>query len=251
MPNYKVELHIFTNSTQHAPGTELVERTYSSFVNAFGTPMKTKVWHDPKPNKRASTEYHQNLEKLFPEVHLSTSLSDGYTRALKEAETEFLFMLEHDWEFVSELINHDIARICTTMKKAGILHFRFNKMSNATGVDDRWLTEQRSGDLAYCVTPYLSNNPHVIQREKYIEEALPHLFVSKHGRKYGIEEALIKAVHLHGAIYGPEGHPPTVKHLDGSGSPKTSRVFSRIRSASNIAPWRAHKFLRSLGLNLE
>ena len=246
MPSHKVELHIFTNSTRHAPKTDLIDATYASFVETFGAPTMTTVWHDPKPNKRASNEYHKNLKKNFPEVYITSSLSDGYTRALTESKADYLFMLEHDWVFDTALIDHGLKHICDAMKTEGLVHFRFNRTRNSEGLGDQWLIEKTVNGLAYCLTPYLSNNPHIIQREKYADEILPHIMVSKHGKKYGIEEEVSKVEHLHGAVYGPKDYPPTIGHLDGSGVTGVYSILSKLKTGAHLFQWAALKKLKSI-----
>ena len=217
MASRDIELHIFTNATRFAPDTATIESTYNSFLTTFGPVEKTCIWYDPKPNKKAGHEYRQNLEEFFGAVNTTASLVDGYARALKESDARFLFMLEHDWNFLEERIAHSLEEICHAMEREGLLHLRFNRLDNVSKEGDVGLVEAKSKQLAYCVTPQLSNNPHIIQRERYIEDAFPYLKVSKSTGSKGIEEQLTLVQSLTGAIYGPMGHPPTIVHLDGAG----------------------------------
>ena len=223
-----IELHIFTNATRFAPDTATIESTYSSFLKTFGPVEKTSVWYDPKPNIKAGNEYRQNLEKLFGTVFTTTSLVDGYARALKESDARFLFMLEHDWNFLGERITHSLGEICHAMEREGLLHLRFNRLDNVSKEGDVGLVEAKSKQLTYCVTPQLSNNPHVIQRERYLEDAFQYLKISKRSGSKGIEEQLTLVQNLKGAIYGPKGHPPTIVHLDGAG--REGGVIEKIRT---------------------
>ena len=228
MASRDIELHIFTNATRSAPVTATIESTYSSFLETFGPVEKTSVWYDPKPNKKAGHEYKRNLEKLFGTVTTTASLVDGYARALKESDARFLFMLEHDWNFLGERITHSLEDICHAMEREGLLHLRFNRLDNDSKEGDAGLVEAQSKQLAYCVTPQLSNNPHIIQREIYLEDAFQYLKISKRSGSKGIEEQLTPVQSLTGAIYGPMGHPPTIVHLDGAG--REGRFIEKIRT---------------------
>ena len=139
-------------------------------------------------------------------------------------------MLEHDWEFLGENIEHGLDGICNTMQKDGLLHLRFNKTENKPVAWDADLIEVNHGIMPYCVTPCLSNNPHIIQREPYLEKAINHIRVSSGGRSGGIEDRLLKAKNLYGAIYGPLGHPATVAHLDGRANEARMGPLTALRN---------------------
>lgn len=239
-----IELHIFTNATRFAPDTATIESTYNSFHTTFGPVGTTCVWYDPNPNKNAAREYKQNLDKMFGCVMTTSSLVDGYSRALKESDADFLFMLEHDWNFIPGRISHSLEEICRVMARDELLHLRFNRFENRSHEGDVGLVEGNSERIPYCVTPQLSNNPHIIQRQKYIGEALAHLDVSKGVRSKGIEEKLFYVENLFGAIYGPWGHPPTVNHLDGAG--RGSGTLAKIRNDLGAAKGELFKWMHKL-----
>lgn len=206
-----IELHLFTNATVSAPSTKMIESTYSSFCNCFNFNTTPIVWYDPKPNTKSSDDYSRNLKKIFSMVNVTSSLSDGYIQAVKSSTADFLFMLEHDWKFLST-IEHSLQDICNLMTSDRLVHFRFNKRSNRPVRLDKRLQEVSSG-IQYCITPFLSNNPHIIQREIYLEKALP--YVKKEAGSKGIEQRLKRVKSLKGAIYGPLNYPQTVQHCDG------------------------------------
>jgi len=74
-----------------------------------------------------------------------------------------------------------------------------------------WLEEQGSR-FAFCRTPCVSNNPHVIHCRRYLDTAMPYVRHSPGPR--GIEEHLLNRG-VAAAIYGRMGLAPTVRHLDG------------------------------------
>ena len=210
----KISLNIFTNSTLSAPRTDIIERTYKSFIDTFGDNYPVTVYCDPHPNYKQGKYYLEALEKLFPVVHKTDSLSDGYIKAVRNTDAEFCVMLEHDWQFNKPLIKHSLEEICKTMASHGLYHIRFNKRSNVISGWDIGLTEKHVPlrDFTWCETSVLSNNPHIIQVKPYREKCLPLLQV-KPGSK-GIEENLTHCG-LTGAIYGPREYPATCRHMDG------------------------------------
>jgi hypothetical protein len=105
-----LELHVFTNSTINAPDTKIISQTYQSFQNIFGKNILPTVWCDPNPNISQAHQYILNLREIFPTVRLSQSLSDGYIKAINKSRAEYLFMLEHDWEFLPS-ITHTLEEV--------------------------------------------------------------------------------------------------------------------------------------------
>ena len=201
-------VNIFTNSTKFSPSTRFIEQTYASFVETFGEYPVT-VWCDPHPNIAESSKYIKNLKSLFKDVRITESLSDEYIKAVKSSTCEHMFMLEHDWVFVQPL--DSIEEITKMMDKHGITHLRFNKRRNEAVGCDKTLTEVNG---KFCWTPGVSNNPHIIHRERWIDEALPHVKVVS-GR--GGLEGDLQSKGIHAAIYGPMFFEKTIHHLDGSG----------------------------------
>jgi len=215
-----IELHLFTNSTIYAPNTDIIESTYESFKDVFdnkGT-IATYVWCDPRPYVDASKKYINNLMSIFGSdgVSKTRSLSDGYIRSIRESRADLMIMLEHDWEFQKERIEHTLDDIADEFDhNKGLMHFRFNRRRNLVKGSDEWISETQGRHMKYCVTPSLSNNPHIIHRRRYKKSALPCLKVSKGSQ--GIESTLSRNDDLTGVLYGPMNHPNTVRHTNGRG----------------------------------
>ena len=207
-----IELHLFTNSTVNSPSTTHIEETYQSFLDTFKANMKITVWCDPNPNTNFSKEYSEKLSKLFPKVVPTVSLSDGYTKAVRSSDCDFLFMLEHDWIFLPTITN-TLEEILDQMQDDKIMHLRFNKRQTVVKLSDKFLTEKKGKSFSYCVTPSVSNNPHIIARKLYSKKALKYL-QSTNGSK-GIEEVLSSQKEILGAIYGPLDYPKTCEHING------------------------------------
>lgn len=206
-----IQLHLFTNATASAPDTRLIQRTYGSFCETFGKDVAVTVWCDSHPCLDQAPAYLENLRNLFDQVNETQSLSDGFVRAVNSSSAPYLFMLEHDWQFLPT-IQHGLTEIIAAMEAQDLLHLRFNKRANVAKKSDRALQSVDYPAMPYCTTGFLSNNPHIIHRERYTQRALPWITVRE--KTYGIEKDLSQG-RLQGAIYGPAGHPATVEHLDG------------------------------------
>jgi len=215
-------LNIFTNSTLSAPRTDIIERTYQSFIDTFGADYPVTVYCDPHPNYKQGKYYIEALEKLFPVVIKTDSLSDGYIKAVNNTDAEFCVMLEHDWQFNKPLIKHSLEQICEIMQKNNIYHLRFNKRQNIKAGWDTQFTPTDVNGFKCCISNNMSNNPHIIDRKKYINEMIKYLKILP-GSK-GIEEELNKTEKYFSYIYGPENYPATVTHLDGRRDDKVRRV---------------------------
>lgn len=181
------------------------------------------VWCDPKPNRGMAKRYMLNLRKHFADVRPTVSLSDGYIKAVQSSKTDYLFVLEHDWVFHTERINHSLAEIMQFMADAGYYHLRFNQFENQprpwkklwdVTLTPKTYTLPDGRNLDYCITPCCSNNPHIIDRKRYIGFIKSRLIRVMGGSK-GVEELMSRNKYTYGAIYGPLGHEPTIQHLDG------------------------------------
>jgi hypothetical protein len=161
-------------------------------------------------------QYRKNLKAAFPGVQIinTDSLSDGYIRAVRNTDAEYLFMCEHDWIFKSQHIKHGLDEIITEMKSRGIYHLRFNKRDNLENKGwDKELIEHNDG-LTWCKTQILSNNPHLLNREKYLDFIRRGYIQVKPGSK-GIEDIISRQFDTWGAIYGGKNYPATLWHTDG------------------------------------
>ena len=208
----KIELHIFTNTIPSAPDTKIIKQTYQSFINTFGT-LPTTVWCDKNPRKEVFIAYVDNLKRMFPVIHETTSLSDGYTKAIKTSKSKFLFMLEHDWIFNTTHIKHTLDEILTCMEQNNIYHFRFNKRKNIAIKRDSKIQEVTKTPIPFCTTSGICNIPHIILKQKYTDELIEHINILKESK--GIENELSKISNTWGAIYGPLNYPATLTHING------------------------------------
>lgn len=207
-----IELNIFTNAVSSAPQTRLIEKTYNSFVSTFGKIEKTNIWYNPYPNVIDAVKYRKNLKKIFNNKVIKTqSFSDGYIKSIKKSTSDFMFMLEHDWIFNNN-INHSLDEIIDEMIENDLWYIRFNKRKNETIKKENWMKSANFKKVPFCYTNTISNNPHIINRKKYIKIALDK--IKKDEKSYGIEENLTNKG-LNVGIYGTLNYERTIIHLNG------------------------------------
>jgi hypothetical protein len=216
----KIELNLFTNCSIYSPSIEIIKQTYLSFCETFdrNQVIPVRVFCDTHPFEDRINEYVTNLKKLFDEIHITTSLSDGYLQSIAMSKKNYLFQLEGDWVF-NDNIDHSLSQILDVMEINGLYHFRFNKRQNIAAGWDKKLHECCSEGLNYCLTDTLSNNPHIIDRVRY-ESDIARMIKQRPGSK-GIEEMLSHRG-LTGAIYGCLHQAAAVTHIDG-------RKWARVR----------------------
>lgn len=206
-----LELHIFTNSTINAPSTFHIEETHNSFKNKFKVDLNPFIWCDINPNLEKSNDYVQNLKKIYDNVKLTNSLSDGYTQAIKNSNSKFMFMLEHDWIF-TENLKHNIDIILEEMEINNIIHLRFNKFPNGGYFRDKQIEEIKGKYFNFCKTKFISNNPHIINKTLYLNTIYSYITLQK--GSYGIEQS-VSYKNYFGHIYGTLNLKPTIQHLNG------------------------------------
>jgi hypothetical protein len=213
-----IQLNIFTNCHESSPSTRLVRQTYKSFCETFG-PLIPKIWIDPHPKQKAYTKYVKNLQTHFPESEMieTKSFSDGYIKSILQSKADWLFQLEGDWEMQSHLIKHSLKQITEMMEITGIYHLRFNKHANyPTKQFDSTITPHTCKGIDFCTTPFLSNNPHIINRVKYLE-FIKRGYLQIQSGSLGIEQVIGRKPDTWGVLYGGIDYPACIKHLDGRG----------------------------------
>lgn len=240
-----VSLHIFTHLADSARTFRTVQQSYFSFTRTFD-PLRrvpVSIWFDRTSDLENRSGYKINLENLFGSgnVYLADSLSDGYLQAIATSKTKYMFMLEHDWCFIRSRINLSLCEILAQFEEDDrLFHIRFNKRRNIPAGSDLWLRQETGSFIKYCFTPNVSNNPHLIHRERYSERALNHV-IREEGSK-GVEEHVSGRAGLEGAIIGAVGGLATVRHLDGRNR-ALRRIYRRYRHqrqllSSELAYWR-------------
>lgn len=207
-----IGLNIFSNCTGRKDVPDMLLRTYESWVSAFGYPDSVRVYLDTHPAEETFLEVCKGISDAGFKIIVTDSLSDGYIRSIKDSEYDFVFQLEHDWLFVTDNVLHSVSEILDCMDSGDIIHLRFNKRENRVAGWDNIINPVSIKGVPLCETDQLSNNPHFINIRLYKDNVLPVLCRKKGSS--GIEE-VISWKQFRGHIYGGEGYPAVIKHLDG------------------------------------
>lgn len=215
-----IALAVFSNCTN----TCLEEPTIYDTVYSLGVALKdayqinsVRVFVDPNPNPDKYDEYVKKLKDYGFYVVKTKSLADGWVKAMDAAEfegAEFLFMVEHDWLFDPDNINHTLADITFRMKKDDLSVMLFNKHKNDEALNGtKWQSYFKPVPKRfYCLTDRFSNNPHILNIQKFRDKFFNMVDWDVPGAGQ-IEQALQKNVEI--AVYGNYGNGPAIKHLDG------------------------------------
>lgn len=216
-----ISLCIYTNCTVHnSSNINLIKRTFESINNTFDiNNFKEKIiFVDKNPNVTNFILYHNMLKEFFVKYGFkiieTNSLSEGFLYSIKNISSKFVFQLEHDWIFLKNNIKHSLGDMLINMDKENIEYLRFNKRHNIIAGWDTSLQEViNSNGFEYTIVNNISNNPHIINREKYIDEEY-YKFIKLQKGSNGIEENLQNKLKK-GVLYGKLHYPPTIMHLDG------------------------------------
>lgn len=216
LKNSTFELNIFTNCGYYSPSVKIIKRTYESFMSTF--PMdeyNIRVFVDKNPYPNRLKKYIKNLSSIFNHIIITNSLSEGYIKAINSSQAKILFMLEHDWVFNGSLVNLSLLEISSNAPQDWV-HIRFNQYENkyneASDQMDNEIIELIENNKNFCITNMVSNNPHLIHKDRYIRYALSYVKV-QNGSK-GIEENLNNQG-LKAYLFGGLGYPPTISHTNG------------------------------------
>lgn len=212
-----IDLNVFTNSTNIIKEYQPIHQTINSFKEAFGD-YKMTIWCDRNPNTKDADEYIKTLNEKYDNVNICDSLSDGYTKAIHQSKSDFLFMLEHDYLFNKERIHHSLEQICEVMKRDSIHHLRFNILKNRwngyTGKKpyNQVIGENKKG-VPYIRVAGASNRPHLLNKQIYIRDLMKYINVEH--SSFGIEQRLQAPKEGRIAVYGDINHLEVITHIDG------------------------------------
>jgi hypothetical protein len=170
--------------------------------------LNLRIFIDSNPNKTDLDSYIKELKKMTDNVYVTESLADGYKQSVELSQADYCFQLEFDWIF-NDNIKHTMFEIINMLSNKNINHFRFNKRSNIIYGWDKEMIEHKA-DINYCETNNVSNNPHIINRVKYLD-IIKEFDYNVKGSK-GIEEVLNKKGYR-SYVYGGLNHHSTIKHI--------------------------------------
>jgi pyrroloquinoline quinone biosynthesis protein E len=225
------------------PGTGLVEETYRSLKDVFGGSIdrvhKILCMDGFDPSNADKTAYRRNLETFCRthEFHFFCPPTSGLLQMLaavaETIDSDWILLLEHDWQFVGEPIDLDHL-LCHLNRHQQVRYMRFNKRPNHIYRFDFILeTEQEIDEVPLLRTTAHSNNPCLIRTHTFKHQWLPLclqeliLDMDISNTAIGFEEPLFKhhrddvrrlgfnkAHEKWGTyVYGQPGDPSRINHL--------------------------------------
>lgn len=171
------------------------------------------VYVDPNPNPKLYRKYAGRLRELGFYVVKTKGLADGWKKALDSAKTDYIFMLEHDWVFDKDVVQHTLKDILYRMKRDRLWCMLFNKHPNDISLNNtKWQSYFEPTKSFYCLTDRFSNNPHILDVKRFKEEQMHKIDWTAPGAGQ-IEQVLQRKVDI--AVYGRYGDQPAIIHIDG------------------------------------
>ena len=182
-----VTIAYMTNYTLDIPNIDKQKKTIESFYNIFkiNENLPTFIFCDEKPLSKIEGEielfnkskyfdykipgeiYENNLKDINLLKHASfiktKSLCDGYKKAIELCETKYLFFLEHDWIFLSN-ITHSLKELVEIMNKNNeVNNILFNKLSNNPLSYQLFYNNNKNYEIPLLLTNRQSNNPNLLR----------------------------------------------------------------------------------------
>jgi hypothetical protein len=213
-----LDLNVFTNFCANSVEQLPIFGTLRSFSNAFQFDAfsNIRVFCHAAPLSVPFPAFYAALQRTVPgraiELYSTRGLVDGYVQSLNLSKAEMLFQLEHDYAFDATRLHHGTTEIANAMRAAGVPYLRFNIVPNENNELDT-VTQIDMAGIPCCQTVIFSNRPHFLDRTYALTHYVPKMNVAGRGYR-GIEKELTAALHT-GWIYGPKGHPPIIRHIDG------------------------------------
>lgn len=226
MITYNVFSNIISGDIRNFP----IYKTLRSAIDVFKTPENTvfQIYIHPFPFENVFFEYCDAICQYFPSMqfhfHRTRGLADGYRQSIINAQTPYVFQIEHDWYFLKEHIHHSLEEICYQMRDLGLDQVGFSSRT----LDSEWIfkphkkkkqpriftnTPHPDAAIALCHTSLRGNASSLLDVE-YFKEHLVQFIDPFSYAAYGVEEVLnIVSPSMH--LYGPLHHPATMEHLDG------------------------------------
>lgn len=236
-----------------APSTKLIENTIESVFDKFFydiKPEKIIIAHDYKTGMSICDDYHDNLEKLCTKngfelqknsvddwkTNFIGSFTNNFINLYDGMETELGLLIEHDWNFVSNISAKHIRDMFLKVKK--INHLRFSSVINDENSPNTRVQTRRHINYNFTEnnkkfkilkTDVISNNPHVIRKSAYtnflrrfmimnvprygpVEGAIAGVFESMMELTNNDYDKVLDAFGYY--IYGHLGDGPFVHHTD-------------------------------------
>ena len=205
------DLNIFINCTKDGVDLNIgvFKKCLQSFKQIFGDNYnELKIYIDPNPVREELQQHIDRLKQHTNNIYVMNGLAEGYNKSVKDSKVDYCFQLEFDWLF--ENIKHSMNQLINIMRKENLHNLRFNKRQNKVGGWDTQLKEFHCNGFKYMQSNNNSNNPHIIDRKKYLK-IIDDFDYSKTGSK-GVEEVLNEKGYK-SYIYGGFEYPRTIIHM--------------------------------------
>lgn len=209
-----IEVIFFTNCHKSSPSIDILKQSIESFYKTWEKLIPFKIYVDSHPYLHKFEKYSENIKKAYGTLIQTSSLSDGYFHAIQSSTADYLFMVEADWTWNKDNLNHNLEQIIAYMDLYRIQHLRFNQRENIVKTWDRKLIECGDSNFPFLRSNNVSNNPHILHRETGLMWIKKGWIKIKPG-SHGIEDEHIQNPQTWGAIYGPMNHPAIIHHLNG------------------------------------
>ncbi len=225
---------VTTSPIPSHPSTAMISRVLGSVARFVGRGYKVVIACDgcagSEEEKRRCEAYKSLLRRFlsdrFYEAERHVHQAGTVRRAIEKVDTEFLLLLEHDWEIIRPVETEGILRALEKYSEVKFvrLNGRMNREEGWDRILDKW---HREGEVPLLRTSCWSGNPHFSTTETYKNlviplcsdgRALEHCVMDSPGNgwddlsKLGFEKYHRKWGTF---LYGDFGHPAVVKHLDG------------------------------------
>lgn len=225
-----LNLYMFTNLTNIIREKQTIFQTFNSFKNTFSEYSDirpTCVYIDKNPlndNKVLKGYISKIKEYINPyNIKIMNSYYDAFVDAVESSNSMFNFMLEHDFIFIKDRIQHNLHTCMQQMIYDNIHHLRFNVLSNFKNFNQHekynCYQEIKGKFLNYCTTKNPSNQPNLIRLDTYRKDMLPILkkYSGKKINTWGTEDHYYNSDMSHTvlAVYGDKNCLETIKHTEG------------------------------------
>jgi hypothetical protein len=183
------------------------------------------------------------------DVQCASTLAAAYCSALFDSRTPFLFLLEHDWLFLPQRINHSMDQFLALMENSAVSYLRFSKNMNngkcmKRGTEDSLVERAMEGTkttMEIVSDHRFSQNPHIAsvnamkliassecaiqppvthtRFEASLTEFCQRAFLAGKQWDWACTNCQCHLVEQYRPcrifVYGSEGNPQTVFHMDG------------------------------------
>lgn len=202
-----ISLAVFSNCTEDVLENPTIYDCLGSLLVAFQEQdfATLIVYVNPEPNIKSYTKYVNKLKKYGFYTVKVKSKEDAWEKAVKDCETDYLFVLEDDWFFDSDQIKHQIQDVTYWMRKNNIKAFKFNSEFNQRNENNEWETYfNQHTKKKFCLTNTLDSEPQILDVKRLKELAI--IRTAQEAQQALTNEGV--------GVYGGYGKIKTVERID-------------------------------------